>query len=85
MSSLKTALFDFHVSQGAKMVPFAGYEMPIQYSLGIINEHDKVRAAAGIFDVSHMGQFSIVGDDSVCSAIEKIIPIDLSVLKMNQS
>ena len=85
MSSLKTALFDFHVSQGAKMVPFAGYEMPIQYSLGIINEHDKVRASAGIFDVSHMGQFSIVGDDSVCSAIEKIIPIDLSVLKMNQS
>ena len=67
------------------MVPFAGYEMPIQYSFGIINEHDKVRAGAGIFDVSHMGQFSIVGDDSVCSAIEKIIPIDLSVLKMNQS
>ena len=52
MSSLKTALFDFHVSQGAKMVPFAGYEMPIQYSFGIINEHDKVRAAAAALTLS---------------------------------
>jgi aminomethyltransferase len=84
-ANLKTALFDFHVAHGAKMVPFAGYEMPIQYAGGIVNEHNQVRNSAGIFDVSHMGQFSIVGDDSVCASIEKVIPIDLSKLKMNQS
>jgi aminomethyltransferase len=84
-ANLKTALFDFHVAHGAKMVPFAGYEMPIQYAAGIVNEHNQVRNSAGIFDVSHMGQFSIVGDDSVCASIEKVIPIDLSKLKMNQS
>jgi len=84
-TNLKTALFDFHIAHGAKMVPFAGYEMPIQYAAGIVNEHNQVRNSAGIFDVSHMGQFSIVGDDSVCASIEKVIPIDLSKLKMNQS
>ena len=84
-ANLTTALFDFHVASGAKMVPFAGYEMPIQYATGIVNEHNQVRQSAGIFDVSHMGQFSIVGDDSVCAAIEKVIPIDLSKLNMNQS
>jgi len=84
-TNLTTALFDFHVASGAKMVPFAGYEMPIQYASGIVNEHNQVRQSAGIFDVSHMGQFSIVGDDSVCAAIEKVIPIDLSKLNMNQS
>jgi aminomethyltransferase len=84
-ANLKTALFNFHVAHGAKMVPFAGYEMPIQYTAGIVNEHNQVRNSAGVFDVSHMGQFSIVGDDSVCSTIEKVIPIDLSKLKMNQS
>ena len=84
-ANLTTALFDFHVASGAKMVPFAGYEMPIQYATGIVNEHNQVRNSAGIFDVSHMGQFSIVGDDSVCAVIEKVIPIDLSKLNMNQS
>ena len=84
-ANLTTALFDFHVASGAKMVPFAGYAMPIQYATGIVNEHNQVRQSAGIFDVSHMGQFSIVGDDSVCAAIEKVIPIDLSKLNMNQS
>ncbi len=84
-ANLTTALFDFHVASGAKMVPFAGYEMPIQYATGIVNEHNQVRNSAGIFDVSHMGQFSVVGDDSVCAAIEKVIPIDLSKLNMNQS
>jgi aminomethyltransferase len=84
-ANLTTALFDFHVASGAKMVPFAGYAMPIQYTTGIVNEHNQVRQSAGIFDVSHMGQFSIVGDDSVCAAIEKVIPIDLSKLNMNQS
>ncbi|MDY3350928.1 glycine cleavage system aminomethyltransferase GcvT [Riemerella anatipestifer] len=56
----KTALFNKHVSLGAKMVPFAGFEMPVQYS-GVTEEHFAVREKAGIFDVSHMGQFFIEG------------------------
>ena len=85
MSHLKTALFDFHKASGAKLVPFAGYEMPVQYPLGIAGEHTHVRTKAGIFDVSHMGQFSIIGDETVCKQLEQIVPIDLSLLKLNQS
>ncbi|MGC4130191.1 MAG: glycine cleavage system aminomethyltransferase GcvT [Bergeyella sp.] len=59
----KTPLFDKHVSLGAKMVPFAGFEMPVQYS-GVTEEHFAVREKAGIFDVSHMGQFFIEGDSA---------------------
>lgn len=59
----KTALFDKHVSMGAKMVPFAGFEMPVQYS-GVTEEHFAVREKAGLFDVSHMGQFMIEGPGS---------------------
>ncbi len=85
MSNLKTALFDFHKASGAKLVPFAGYEMPVQYPLGIAGEHIHVRTKAGIFDVSHMGQFSIIGDEEICKQLEQIVPIDLSLLKLNQS
>ena len=56
----KTALFDKHVALGAKMVPFAGFEMPVQYS-GVTDEHFAVREIVGIFDVSHMGQFFVEG------------------------
>ena len=56
----KTALYDKHVSLGAKIVPFAGFEMPVQYA-GINEEHFAVREKAGMFDVSHMGQFFIEG------------------------
>jgi len=56
----KTALYDKHVSLGAKIVPFAGFEMPVQYS-GVTEEHFAVREKAGLFDVSHMGQFFIEG------------------------
>lgn len=59
----KTALFDKHVSLGAKMVPFAGFEMPVQYS-GVTEEHFAVREKAGLFDVSHMGQFMVEGAGS---------------------
>ena len=52
----KTALYDFHKNLGAKFVPFAGYEMPIQYKEGIVKEHISTRQSAGFFDVSHMGQ-----------------------------
>jgi aminomethyltransferase len=59
----RTALYEAHRSLGAKMVPFAGWEMPVQYPSGILAEHHAVRAGAGIFDVSHMGEFEITGPD----------------------
>ncbi len=59
----RTALFDSHRSLGAKMVPFAGWEMPVQYPSGILAEHHAVRTGAGVFDVSHMGEFEITGPD----------------------
>ena len=59
MTTLKrTRLYDYHIANSAKMVPFAGYEMPVQYNLGVMKEHLHTRMAAGLFDVSHMGQFS---------------------------
>lgn len=63
METKKTALFDQHVALGAKMVPFAGYMMPIQYS-GIIDEHLTVRKQVGVFDVSHMGEFIVRGENA---------------------
>ena len=59
----RTALFEAHQKLGAKMVPFAGWEMPVQYPSGILAEHHAVRTTAGIFDVSHMGEFEITGPD----------------------
>ncbi|MFL2887955.1 MAG: glycine cleavage system aminomethyltransferase GcvT [Pelagibacteraceae bacterium] len=81
----KTALYNFHKNLGAKFVPFAGYEMPIQYSDGIVKEHISTRTYAGFFDVSHMGQFYIEGGSSLDESLEKIIPADLKNLKINQS
>ena len=54
----RTALYDLHIAKGAKMVPYAGWEMPLQYKGGVIAEHTHVRTAAGIFDVAHMLQFT---------------------------
>jgi aminomethyltransferase len=59
----RTPLYDAHVAAGARMVPFAGYEMPVSYS-GLIEEHTAVRERAGLFDVSHMGEFIVTGPDS---------------------
>ncbi len=59
----RTPLYDIHVSRGAKLVPFAGYEMPVQYPTGILAEHRAVRTGAGLFDVSHMGEFEVTGPD----------------------
>ena len=55
----QTPLHDLHLSLGAKMVPFAGYSMPVQYALGVKKEHEHTRNACGLFDVSHMGQLLI--------------------------
>ena len=60
---LRTPLTEIHRALGAKMVPFAGWEMPVQYPTGIIAEHQAVRTAVGLFDVSHMGEFEVTGPD----------------------
>ena len=79
----KTPLYDLHKELGGKMVPFAGYAMPIQYRTGIVQEHLHTREAVGIFDVSHMGQLIVRGSDAA-SALEKLLPIDVSALAVNQ-
>ena len=85
MDNKKTALNSLHKKYGAKLVSFAGYEMPIQYTKGIIEEHKITRNNAGIFDVSHMGQLSLKGDKSLAEDLEKIFPTDLKNIKLNQS
>ncbi len=73
---LKTALHDLHVELGARMVPFAGYAMPVQYPMGIVKEHNYTRQNAGLFDVSHMGQVRISGDNAA-AALETLMPVDI--------
>ena len=85
MEIKETSLIKLHKSHGAKLVEFAGYNMPIQYSDGILNEHKFTRSNCGIFDVSHMGQLFIIGDNDLTKDLEKIFPIDLQSLKKNQS
>ncbi|MCA0962823.1 glycine cleavage system aminomethyltransferase GcvT [Salipiger bermudensis] len=83
MDELKrTPLHDLHLALGAKMVPFAGYEMPVQYKLGVMKEHLHTRAAAGLFDVSHMGQVILHGDDpqAVALALETLVPVSVAGL-----
>jgi aminomethyltransferase len=82
----RTPLYDLHVSLGARMVPFAGYEMPVQYPLGIIAEHNWTREHAGLFDVSHMGQAFIVGHshDATARALEKLVPGDVRGLGLGR-
>lgn len=85
METQKTALYNIHKNLGAKFVPFAGYEMPIQYKEGIVKEHLSTREFAGFFDVSHMGQFFIKEKENLTESLEKIIPADLKELKINHS
>ena len=73
---LKTPLHDLHLSLGARMVPFAGYAMPVQYRDGLIAEHRQCRQAAALFDVSHMGQIRISGPDAA-AALETLVPVDV--------
>lgn len=77
-----TPLYDLHVALGAKMVPFAGYEMPVQYALGVMKEHLHTRAHAGLFDVSHMGQVRLSGRDyaHVAAAFETMVPMNVAEL-----
>lgn len=79
----KTAFYDFHTSCGAKMVPFAGFEMPIEYS-GINNEHMTVRNGVGVFDVSHMGEFWVKGPNAL-AFVQKVTSNDASVLSVGKA
>ena len=72
----RTPLHALHVELGARMVPFAGYEMPVSYPAGIVAEHRQCRDAAALFDVSHMGQLRLVGDDAA-AALETLVPVDV--------
>ena len=80
---LHTALHSLHLELGARMAPFAGYDMPIQYPLGILKEHLHTRAQAGLFDVSHMGQLRLWGQDAA-AALETLVPVDLIDLPVGQ-
>jgi aminomethyltransferase len=73
---LSTPLNALHIELGARMVPFAGYSMPVQYPAGLMAEHHHTRKAAGLFDVSHMGQLRLVGPDAA-AAFESLIPVDV--------
>jgi aminomethyltransferase len=73
---LKTPLHALHLELGAKMVPFAGYDMPVQYPAGLMAEHHHTRTAAGLFDVSHMGQLTLSGTDAK-AAFETLMPVDV--------
>lgn len=76
----RTALFDLHLELAAKMVPFAGYEMPVHFRDGIIAEHLHTRSGASLFDVSHMGQVALEGADAA-EAMETLVPGDIQGLK----
>ena len=73
---LTTPLNDLHLELGARMVPFAGYSMPVQYPAGLMAEHLHTRQAAGLFDVSHMGQLRLVGPDAA-AAFDSLMPVDV--------
>lgn len=84
MTALKrTPLHELHLELGAKMVPFAGYEMPVQYPMGVLQEHRHTRQKAGLFDVSHMGQLKLIGHDAN-AALETLTPGDFIDLPVGQ-
>ncbi len=82
----RTPLYALHGELGGKMVPFAGYEMPVQYPLGVLKEHLHTRAKAGLFDVSHMGQAFLNGPDheSVVAALEALVPGEIAKLGLGR-
>ena len=79
----RTPLYEAHKALGAKMVPFAGYEMPVQYPAGIVAEHQAVRTGAGLFDVSHMGEFEVTGPDRN-AFVNRITTNDVAALEPGQ-
>ena len=85
METKKTSLFNLHKKNGAKFVEFAGYQMPIQYKDGVIQEHKYTRSKSGVFDVSHMGQLFIYDAERLTESLEKVFPVDLKNLNINQN
>jgi aminomethyltransferase len=79
----QTPLHALHVELGARMVPFAGYDMPVQYPAGIVAEHTACRTAAALFDVSHMGQLLLEGPNAA-TALETLVPVDVQGLAVNK-
>src|SRR5712691_10982678 len=84
-TSLKhTPLHALHLARGGKMVPFAGYDMPVQYASGVLREHLHTRAAAGLFDVSHMGQIALRPKsgrvEDAALALERLVPQDIAAV-----
>jgi len=82
-ASLRTPLYELHRELGGKMVPFAGYDMPVQYPAGIMAEHNHTRSQAGLFDVSHMGQVRLSGA-GIVAALERLVPGDLQALPIGK-
>lgn len=80
---LTTPLHALHLELGARMVPFAGYSMPVQYPAGLMAEHKHTREATGLFDVSHMGQLRLVGPDAA-AALETLMPVDVQSLGLHK-
>ncbi len=80
---LTTPLNALHIELGARMVPFAGYSMPVQYPAGLVAEHHHTRTAAGLFDVSHMGQLRLVGPNAA-AAFESLMPVDVMGLGLHK-
>ncbi len=80
-----TPLHALHISLGARMVPFAGYDMPVQYPAGVLKEHLQTRASAGLFDVSHMGQVIVRArsgnNEDAALALESLVPVDVLAVK----
>jgi aminomethyltransferase len=85
----RTPLHALHIASSAKMVPFAGYDMPVQFAAGVLREHQHTRAAAGLFDVSHMGQILLraksgdTGDAAL--ALERLVPQDIVAIASSQT
>ena len=82
MADLRTPLYSWHVAHKARMVPFGGWDMPVQYA-GIIEEHKAVRAAAGLFDISHMARLSFTGPDAL-ALLELVFTNSVSTMKAGQ-
>src|SRR4051812_29808279 len=81
--ALRTPLYDWHVARGARMVDFAGWDMPVQYA-GIVEEHTAVRSAAGLFDISHMGRLSFAGPDAL-GLIDHVFSNNAATMKDGQA
>jgi aminomethyltransferase len=84
MTLKRTQLYDWHVAHGARMVPFAGWEMPVQYPTGPIEEHHITRRSAGLFDIDHMGQFTVTGPDAE-AFLNRMVTWDVSLMQQNEA